>query len=166
MPAIIASMIAELRARYDVPLMRCKWALKESGGDVDKAVELLRQSGDIPAGPAYGTDLTRALGTVPGFAEGYESAQRQQLFGKQLRELREAKGLSQAQLAELSSVDQGDISRFESGKWGKRGISYEMLDRILPVLGMRLEHRVLPAEKALASDQRWQKAAVAMSDLL
>lgn len=167
MPSITASMIAELRSRSDAPLARCRWALTAAGGDIDKALQLLREGGDAKRGPAaYSTELTQALGGFPGFAEGYEAAQRQQALGRRLRELREARGLSQSRLAELASVDQGDISRFEAGKWGKRGISFEMLERILPVLGMRLEHRILPVEDPHSRDERLEQAAVAMSGLL
>ena len=88
------------------------------------------------------SELTRALANRPGFAEGYEAAMRQKRFGALLRTLREEQGLSQTVLAERAGVDQGDISRFEAGKWGKRGVSFEMLDRILPVLGLRLEHQL------------------------
>jgi len=42
MPAITASMVAELRARTDAPMMECKKALAEAGGDMGKAEELLR----------------------------------------------------------------------------------------------------------------------------
>lgn len=166
MPSITASLVAELRSRSDASLVRCKWALTEAGGDIDKALQLLREGGKVKTAPAYSTELTQALGTLPGFAEGYEAAQRQQALGRRLRELREARGLSQFRLAELANVDQGDISRFEAGKWGKRGISFEMLERILPVLGMRLEHRILPAEDPQALDERSAEAAVAMSGLL
>lgn len=166
MPSITASMLAELRSRSDAPLARCKWALTAAGGDIDKALQLLREGRDARTGPAYSTELTQALGSFPGFAEGYEAAQRQQALGRRLRELREARGLSQSRLAELASVDQGDLSRFEAGKWGKRGISFEMLERILPVLGMRLEHRILPVQDPQARDERLEQAAVAMSGLL
>src|SRR5437868_10087884 len=42
MAAITASMVAELRAKTDAPMMECKKALTEAGGDMDKAEELLR----------------------------------------------------------------------------------------------------------------------------
>ena len=42
MAAITASMVAELRAKTDAPMMECKRALTEAGGDFDKAEELLR----------------------------------------------------------------------------------------------------------------------------
>ncbi|WP_428424173.1 translation elongation factor Ts [Methylibium sp.] len=42
MPAITASMVAELRAKTDAPMMECKRALTEANGDMNKADELLR----------------------------------------------------------------------------------------------------------------------------
>ena len=42
MPAITASMVAELRAKTDAPMMECKKALTEADGDMNKAEELLR----------------------------------------------------------------------------------------------------------------------------
>ncbi len=42
MPAITASMVAELRAKTDAPMMECKRALTEADGDAVKAEELLR----------------------------------------------------------------------------------------------------------------------------
>ena len=42
MAAITASMVAELRAKTDAPMMECKKALTEADGDFDKAEELLR----------------------------------------------------------------------------------------------------------------------------
>ena len=42
MPAITASMVAELRAKTDAPMMECKKALTEADGDFAKAEEILR----------------------------------------------------------------------------------------------------------------------------
>jgi len=42
MAAITASMVGELRAKTDAPMMECKRALTEADGDMDKAEELLR----------------------------------------------------------------------------------------------------------------------------
>ncbi len=42
MSTISAASVNELRKKTDQPLMECKKALTESGGDMDKAVELLR----------------------------------------------------------------------------------------------------------------------------
>jgi len=37
MPAITASMVAELRAKTDAPMMMCKKALTEADGDMGRA---------------------------------------------------------------------------------------------------------------------------------
>ena len=42
MPAITASMVAELRAKTDAPMMECKKALTEAAGDATRAEEILR----------------------------------------------------------------------------------------------------------------------------
>ncbi|SAL53311.1 translation elongation factor Ts [Caballeronia humi] len=42
MAAITASMVAELRAKTDAPMMECKKALTEADGDLERAEELLR----------------------------------------------------------------------------------------------------------------------------
>ena len=42
MAAITASMVAELRAKTDAPMMECKKALTEADGDLAKAEEVLR----------------------------------------------------------------------------------------------------------------------------
>ncbi len=42
MAAITASMVAELRAKTDAPMMECKKALTEADGDIGKAEEILR----------------------------------------------------------------------------------------------------------------------------
>jgi elongation factor Ts len=52
MAAITASMVAELRAKTDAPMMECKKALTEANGDFDKAEELLRVKLGSKAGKA------------------------------------------------------------------------------------------------------------------
>ena len=52
MPAITASMVAELRARTDAPMMECKKALTEAEGDFERAEELLRVKLGNKAGKA------------------------------------------------------------------------------------------------------------------
>lgn len=46
---ITAKMIAELRAKTGIGMMECKKALTEAGGDMDKAIEVLRKSGAAKA---------------------------------------------------------------------------------------------------------------------
>lgn len=45
MPEITASMVKALRERTGLPMMDCKQALSEAGGDENQAVELLRKKG-------------------------------------------------------------------------------------------------------------------------
>jgi len=42
MAAITAAMVGELRAKTDAPMMECKKALTEAGGDMARAEEILR----------------------------------------------------------------------------------------------------------------------------
>ncbi|MFO1339432.1 MAG: translation elongation factor Ts [Burkholderiaceae bacterium] len=52
MPAITASMVAELRAKTDAPMMECKKALTEADGDAVRAEEILRVKLGSKAGKA------------------------------------------------------------------------------------------------------------------
>ena len=52
MPAITASMVAELRAKTDAPMMECKKALTEAEGDLGRAEEILRVKLGSKAGKA------------------------------------------------------------------------------------------------------------------
>ena len=52
MPAITASMVAELRAKTDAPMMECKKALTEADGDMGRAEEILRVKLGSKAGKA------------------------------------------------------------------------------------------------------------------
>ncbi len=52
MPAITASMVGELRAKTDAPMMECKKALTEADGNMERAEELLRVKLGSKAGKA------------------------------------------------------------------------------------------------------------------
>jgi elongation factor Ts len=64
-PTISASDVKELRQRTGAGMMDCKAALQESGGDMDKAVELLR----VKMGNKIGklADRTATEGTVQSY---------------------------------------------------------------------------------------------------
>ena len=66
--AITASMVAELRAKTDAPMMECKKALTEAGGDMAKAEELLRVKLGTKAGKA--ASRVTAEGVVAAFIDG------------------------------------------------------------------------------------------------
>ncbi|HMA07286.1 MAG TPA: elongation factor Ts, partial [Ramlibacter sp.] len=68
MAAITASMVGELRAKTDAPMMECKRALAEADGNMEKAEELLR----IKLGNRAGKAAARitAEGVVSAFIDG------------------------------------------------------------------------------------------------
>ena len=68
MAAITASMVGELRAKTDAPMMECKKALTEADGNMEKAEELLRIKLGNKAGKASGR--ITAEGVVAAFVEG------------------------------------------------------------------------------------------------
>ncbi|HMN91909.1 MAG TPA: translation elongation factor Ts [Hydrogenophaga sp.] len=70
--AITASMVAELRAKTDAPMMECKKALTEADGDMAKAEELLRVKLGTKAGKA--ASRVTAEGVVSSFIEGSNGA--------------------------------------------------------------------------------------------
>ena len=72
MAAITASMVAELRGKTDAPMMECKKALTEAGGDLVKAEELLRVKLGTKAGKA--ASRVTAEGVVASFIEGNTGA--------------------------------------------------------------------------------------------
>src|SRR5690349_1497720 len=68
MATITASMVAELRAKTDAPMMECKKALTEADGNMEKAEELLRIKLGNKAGKA--SSRITAEGVVAAYAEG------------------------------------------------------------------------------------------------
>ncbi|WPB58677.1 translation elongation factor Ts [Xylophilus sp. GOD-11R] len=68
MAAITASMVGELRAKTDAPMMECKKALTEAAGDMAKAEELLR----VKLGSKAGKAATRvtAEGVITSYIAG------------------------------------------------------------------------------------------------
>ena len=72
MSAITASMVAELRAKTDAPMMECKKALTEAQGDMTKAEELLRVKLGTKAGKA--ASRVTAEGVVAIFIQGNTGA--------------------------------------------------------------------------------------------
>ena len=68
MAAITASMVAELRAKTDAPMMECKKALTEADGDMAKAEELLRVKLGTKAGKA--ASRVTAEGVIAAYVAG------------------------------------------------------------------------------------------------
>jgi elongation factor Ts len=72
MPAITASMVAELRAKTDAPMMECKKALTEAEGNFERAEELLRVKLGNKAGKA--ASRVTAEGVVAAAVQGTTGA--------------------------------------------------------------------------------------------
>jgi elongation factor Ts len=72
MPAVTASMVAELRAKTDAPMMECKKALTEAEGDMARAEELLRVKLGSKAGKA--ASRITAEGVVASSISGHVGA--------------------------------------------------------------------------------------------
>ena len=64
MAAITASMVAELRAKTDAPMMECKKALTEAEGNLEKAEEILRVKLGNKAGKAASRMSPSALASA------------------------------------------------------------------------------------------------------
>jgi len=58
---IPATQVAELRARTGAGMMDCKRALEETGGDIERAVDVLRKKGAAKADKRSGRDVSQGL---------------------------------------------------------------------------------------------------------
>jgi elongation factor Ts len=72
MAAITASMVGELRAKTDAPMMECKKALTEAEGNMEKAEEILRVKLGNKAGKA--ASRVTAEGVVTAYRDGEAGA--------------------------------------------------------------------------------------------
>jgi elongation factor Ts len=72
MPAITASLVAELRAKTDAPMMECKKALTEAEGNMERAEEILRVKLGNKAGKA--SSRVTAEGVVAASVQGSTGA--------------------------------------------------------------------------------------------
>lgn len=82
--------------------------------------------------------IERRKATSPEFAKLYDEELEKLALARRLRELRESRNLSQAELATKVGTQQPAIARIESGKVLPR---LDLLHKIAAALGMRLEIR-------------------------
>ena len=61
MKEIPAKLVAELRARTGAGMMDCKKALEEADGDLEKAIDILRQKGSARADKRAGREASEGL---------------------------------------------------------------------------------------------------------
>ena len=73
MATITAKDVAALRAKTGIGMMECKKALVEADGDVDKAVKILREKGELKAESKMATRIA-ADGIVDVLKEGNKTA--------------------------------------------------------------------------------------------
>ena len=64
MAVITASLVAELRAKTDSPMMECKRALTEADGNMEKAEEILRVKLGSKAGKAASRVTAEGVVTI------------------------------------------------------------------------------------------------------
>ena len=106
MAAITASMVGELRAKTDAPMMECKKALTEADGDMDKAEELLRVKLGSKAGKA--ASRVTAEGVVAAHGRGHHRrADRSQLRNRLRDQERPLPGVRQAAAALVAEKQPG-----------------------------------------------------------
>ena len=74
MAAITASMVAELRAKTDAPMMECKKALTEADGDLGRAEEILRVKLGNKASKAATRITAEGMVAVSATADGKQGA--------------------------------------------------------------------------------------------
>ena len=61
MAAISAALVKELRERTGLGMMECKRALKDAGGDIEKAIEEMRKSGQAKAAKKAGRTAAEGI---------------------------------------------------------------------------------------------------------
>jgi len=83
----------------------------------------------------------RRLQEEPELARAYEQENLEREIARQILRLRQARGWTQAQLAEALDTTQSVVARLESGSHRP---SLSTLDKICQALGARLEVRLVP----------------------
>src|SRR5689334_4577386 len=70
MAEISATAVRELRDRTDMPMMKCKAALTKAGGDMDKAILILREEGGKFLSDPSKADRETAEGRIGAYSDG------------------------------------------------------------------------------------------------
>ncbi len=80
----------------------------------------------------------------PEFAQEYNALQPERDAIRSMIEARKSQNLTQKQLAELSGIDQGDISKLENGL---RNPTIQLLKRIADSMNMTLKIEFVPKQQ-------------------
>ena len=118
---------------------------------------------ELPIKSARTSSLNALFEGNAAFEAGKARARSYIRIGMEIRALREKAGLTQQSLARQTGLDQAEISRLETGIWGNRGISFDVLGRVLPVFGLRIAHEVRVTETVGLTDSAHQESARAMT---
>jgi transcriptional regulator with XRE-family HTH domain len=97
------------------------------------------------------SDLRDRRMTSPAARAAYEAARAAYEVGRMIRELREARGLSQRELAERMGTTQSVVGRLEAG--GSRP-TIVTLERVAQALGLQLEVRFQDTRSAPSAPRR------------
>jgi transcriptional regulator with XRE-family HTH domain len=114
---------------------------------------------------SYRTMRERLLAR-PAVREGYDTQVELNKLGRLMKRGRLESNLPQKELAEISGVAQGDISRLEIGS-GEKGPTFDTLVRLAHAQGMRLVVELVPEKSAeyasIAEEDDSADAAAAMA---
>ena len=119
---------------------------------------------ELPLKRARTSSLNSLFEREAAFAAGKARASSYVRIGMEIRALREKAGLTQQLLALQTGLDQAEISRLETGIWGNRGISFDVLGRVLPVFGLRIAHEVRVTENTGPTDNAQLESARALTE--
>lgn len=114
---------------------------------------------------SYRTMRERLLAR-PAIRAGYDTQVELNKLGRLMKRGRLESNLPQKELAEISGVAQGDISRLEIGS-GEKGPTFDTLVRLAHAQGMRLVVELVPEKSAeyasIAEEDDSADAAAAMA---
>ncbi len=149
MAAITASMVGELRAKTDAPMMECKKALTEADGDMEKAEELLRVKLGNKAGKA--ASRITAEGVVAASVEGTTGAMRRGQLRDRLRhQERQLPGLRRvARRAGRRRTTRPTSPRWRRCRYSQDGFGPTLEDVRKGLIGKIGENMTIPPLQAL-----------------
>ncbi|MGI6731381.1 MAG: translation elongation factor Ts [Anaerovoracaceae bacterium] len=140
--SITASMVKELRERTGAGMMDCKKALTETGGDIEKAIELLREKGLAKAAKKAGRVASEGLVRLAFAEDGSKAAavevnSETDFVAKNEDFVELVDGL--ASLALESSAD--DMDQFLALSYGNQGTVQDVLNEKIAIIGENLTMR-------------------------
>lgn len=106
------------------------------------------------------SEIKRARPETAEMRVAYTRAERAFALGEQIRALRQARGLSQAELAKCAGTSQAAIARLEAGGVEPK---FRTLDKVRAALGVTLEVRLVEPS-ANGQQVNWETTAAIAAD--